>query len=96
MSGSQPVEVLYHHFFKDNTSVYYFNDSENKWQMIQTANPADYLINDFDGLQALYKIKDVKGVVKKIPDNSVNYVAIMISGLALVILSVLLYKKFKK
>ena len=96
MPDSQAVEVLYHHFFKDKTSVYYFNDSENKWQIIQTANPENYQIDDYDDLQALYKIKDVMGLVKKTAKNSVNYLAIILSCLAVVILSLLLYKKLKK
>lgn len=96
MPNTPQVEVLYHHFFKDKNSVYYFNNKANRWQIIQTANQADYQVDDYDVLQALYKIKDVKGSVKKKAVKPTNYVAIVGSFLIVIALGLLLYKKFKK
>ncbi len=96
MPNTPQVDVLYHHFFKDKNSVYYFNDKANKWQIIQTANEADYKADDYEGLQALYKIKDAKGSVKKKANKSTNYVAIVGSFLIVIAVCLLLYKKFKK
>lgn len=93
---SAPVEVIYHHFFKDKNSVYYINDKENKWQIIQTANQADYNADDYEALQALYKIKDLKGSVKKKTNEPTNYVAIGSIFLIVIALILLLYKRFRK
>ena len=94
--NSPQVDVVYHHFFKDKNSVYYFNDKENKWQIIQTANETDYNADDYGALQALYKIKDLKGSVKKKTNKPTNYVAIGSIFLIVIAVSLLLYKRFKK
>ena len=94
--NSAPVEVVYHHFFKDDNAIYYFNNRANKWQKIQTANVEDYQADDFNDLQALYKIKDVKGSVKKRIGNKTNYPLLVGSFLVLIALSFFGYKKFKK
>ena len=93
---SAPVEVVYHHFFKDENAIYYFNNKVNIWQKIQTAVVADYQVDDYEDLHALYKIKDVKGSAKKRVDNKLNYPVIIGSVLALIALSFLGYMKFKK
>ncbi|MFD2287091.1 hypothetical protein GJU39_10610 [Pedobacter petrophilus] len=96
MPNSAPVEVVYHHFFKDENAVYYINDKVKKWQKIQTAIVNHYKADDYEALQTLYKIKDVKGSVKTKRDNQTNYAVIVISFLGLIALSFILYKKFKK
>ncbi|WAC42555.1 hypothetical protein [Pedobacter sp. SL55] len=65
MPNTPQVQVKYHQFFKDKNSVYYFDDKTKKLQTIPTADPADYKAHDYDDLQHLYKIKDVKGALKK-------------------------------
>ncbi|WP_026976846.1 hypothetical protein [Flavobacterium tegetincola] len=94
---SAPVDVLYHHFFKDENSVYYFNDKVNKWQTIQTADPDEFQPDDYEALQALYKIKDVKGSVKKEISKSKNYgLLIGFGSLFLIAMFLFICKKFKK
>ena len=99
-AGSEPnspqVEVVYHHFFKDKNSVYYFSDKTKNWQVIQTANESDYQADDYEDLQALYKIKDLKGSVKKKTNRPINYLLIIGSCLAFIAFGLLFYKKFKK
>ncbi|MEO5910224.1 MAG: hypothetical protein ABIP95_05010 [Pelobium sp.] len=97
MPNTPQVEVKYHHFFKDKNSVYYFNDKANKWQTIQTASPEEFQVDDYGALQALYKIKDVKGEVKKKVSKSKNYgLTIGLGSLFLIGMFLLIYKKFKK
>lgn len=60
MPNTLQVAVMYHQFFKDKNVVYYFNEKAKKLQIIQTANPADFNLDDYETLQELYKIKDAK------------------------------------
>lgn len=92
------VEVVYHHFFKDENSVYYFNNKSNKWQVIQTANEADYKADDYEALQALYQIRAVKGSVKKKSSEvskSLNYALIGGTCILIIAFALLYYKKIK-
>ena len=91
MPGTPQVAVKYHTFFKDKNAVYYFDEARKKLQIIQTASVDDYLEpNIYEDLQTLYKIKDVKGAVKKkTTELDVNYYAI--GGFALVILGLGFY-----
>ncbi|WP_316807405.1 hypothetical protein [Pedobacter agri] len=83
MPNTPQVEVKYHQFFKDKNAVYYFNEKIKKLQVVQTANPADFKADDYEVLQQLYKIKDVKGAIKKKTSSGLNYYAI--GGFALAI-----------
>lgn len=95
--GSAPVDVLYHHFFKDENSVYYFNDKANKWQTIKTADPDEFQTDDYEALQMLFKIKDLKSSVIKNVSKSKNYGLVIGFGLLfLIAMLLLIHKKFKK
>ena len=83
MPNTPPVQVKYHHFFKDKNAVYYLNEKTKQLQIIQTADPEDYKADDYEALQELYKIKDVKGSIKKKTSSDLNYYAI--GGFALAI-----------
>lgn len=83
MPNTPPVQVKYHHFFKDKNAVYYLNEKTKQLQIIQTADPEDYKADDYEALQELYKIKDVKGSIKKKTNSDLNYYAI--GGFALAI-----------
>ncbi len=83
MPNTPPVQVKYHHFFKDKNAVYYLNEKAKQLQIIQTADPADYKADNYEALQELYKIKDVKGSIKKKTSSDLNYYAI--GGFALAI-----------
>ncbi|MCX3264462.1 hypothetical protein OQZ29_06880 [Pedobacter agri] len=83
MPNTPPVQVKYHHFFKDKNAVYYLNEKTKQLQIIQTADPADYKADNYEALQELYKIKDVKGSIKKKTSSDLNYYAI--GGFALAI-----------
>lgn len=93
MPNTPQVAVKYHHFFKDKDVVYYFDERNKKLQVIQTANAADYVADDYEALQALYKIKDIKGVVKK-ARPALNYY--LIFGGVLAVLGVFFYRRFKQ
>ncbi|MDR6969585.1 hypothetical protein J2X31_003618 [Flavobacterium arsenatis] len=67
------VAVKYHHFFKDEDAVYYFDEKTKKLQTIQTANPSDFNADNYEAIQELYKIKDVKGAIKKKTRTGLNY-----------------------
>jgi len=83
MPNTPPVQVKYHHFFKDKNAVYYLNEKTKQLQIIQTADPSDYKADNYEALQELYKIKDVKGSIKKKTNSGLNYYAI--GGFALAI-----------
>ena len=83
MPNTPPVQVKYHHFFKDKNAVYYLNEKTKQLQIIQTADPSEYKADDYEALQELYKIKDVKGSIKKKTSSDLNYYAI--GGFALAI-----------
>jgi len=83
MPNTPPVQVKYHHFFKDKNAVYYLNEKTKQLQIIQTADPADYKADNYETLQELYRIKDVKGSIKKKTNSGLNYYAI--GGFALAI-----------
>lgn len=95
MENSPQVEIKYHHFFKDENSVYYFDEQNKKFQIIQTANPTDYNADDYDALQELYKIKDVKGAFKKKQKSTFNYYVIGGCVLAFLGLGFYLFKRRK-
>ncbi|WP_113654344.1 hypothetical protein [Pedobacter namyangjuensis] len=83
MPNTPPVQVKYHHFFEDKNAVYYLNEKTKQLQIIQTADPSEYKADDYEALQELYKIKDVKGSIKKKTSSDLNYYAI--GGFALAI-----------
>lgn len=89
MPNTPQVDVKYHQFFKDKNSVYYFDDKTKKLQVIQTADPADFKADDYEGLQKLYKIKDVKGTIKKKTSSGLNYY--WIEGFSLAVLGLGFY-----
>ncbi|RZK47925.1 MAG: hypothetical protein EOO87_21060 [Pedobacter sp.] len=89
MSNTPQVDVKYHQFFKDKNSVYYFDDKTKKLQVIQTADPADFKADDYEALQKLYKIKDVKGTIKKKTSSGLNYY--WIGGFSLAVLGLGFY-----
>lgn len=86
MPNTPQVAVKYHQFFKDKDAVYYFNEKARQLQIIQTANPDEFNPDNYDQMQALYKIKDVKGTVKKKSEPKLNYYAIV--GGSIVVLGV--------
>jgi len=71
------VDVKYHQFFKDKNHIYYFNNQTHQLQTVQTADVDSYQQNNYDDLQALYKIKDVKGAVKTKSSWKPNYYLIV-------------------
>lgn len=89
MPNTPQVAVKYHQFFKDENSVYYFNEKTKQLQKVQTADPADYNADDYEALQDLYKIRDVKGAIKKKTKSSVNYY--LIGGCVLAVLGIGFY-----
>jgi len=89
MPNTPQVTVKYHQFFKDENAVYYFDDKTKKLQVIQTADPNDFNADDYEALQTLYKIKDVKGAIKKKTDSDLNYY--LIFGCTLVVLGLGFY-----
>lgn len=89
MPNTPQVEVKYHQFFKDKNLVYYFDDKTKKLQVIQTADPADFKVDDYEALQTLYKIKDVKGAIKKKTSSGLNY--FWIGGFSLAVLGLGFY-----
>ncbi|RZL40974.1 MAG: LPXTG cell wall anchor domain-containing protein, partial [Pedobacter sp.] len=96
MPNTPQVDVKYHHFFRDKNSVYYFDEAGKKLQIIQTANVDDFTPDNYEHLQELYKIKDVKGSVKKkSTETGVNYYAIVGGVVAVLGLGVLYFKRRK-
>ena len=89
MPNTPQVAVKYHQFFKDENAVYYFNERTKQLQKIQTADPADYNADDYEALQSLYKIRDVKGAIKKKTKSNVNYY--LIGSCVLAVLGVSFY-----
>ncbi|WP_097132782.1 hypothetical protein [Pedobacter xixiisoli] len=73
MPNTPQVAVKYHQFLKDKNAVYYFDEAGKKLQVIQTANPYDFKADNYEQLQELYKIKDVKGTVKKKTKSNLNF-----------------------
>ena len=94
MPNTPPVTVKYHQFFKDKNLVYYFNEKTKNLQVIQTANPTDFNPDNYEHLQELYKIRDVKGAIKKRSKSGLNYY--FISGGILVLLSLGFYLAKRK
>ncbi|RZL39549.1 MAG: hypothetical protein EOO96_00370 [Pedobacter sp.] len=86
MPNTPQVQVKYHQFFKDKDAVYYFNEKTKQLQIIQTASVDDYSADNCEYLQELYKIKDIKGTIKKKPEASLNYY--LIGGVVLIVLAV--------
>ena len=99
-AGSMPntpqVSVKYHHFFKDENAVYYFDETLKQLQIIQTADPNGYKTDNYDDLQNLYKIKDVKGTIKKKTKSNIKYYAIAVIVLILSALSFWLIRRKSK
>lgn len=89
MPNTPQVEVKYHQFFKDENAVYYFNEKTKQLQRIQTADPADYNADDYEALKSLYKIRDVKGAIKKKTSSGLNYY--WIGGFSLAVLGLGFY-----
>ena len=79
--GSPAVKVNYHNFFKDKDHVYYFNEALKKLSVIQTANVDESKLNNYDYMQALYQIKDLKGTVNKKTVRIRNVNNYLISGI---------------
>lgn len=96
MPNTPQVQVKYHQFFKDKDAVYYFNEKTKQLQIIQTADPSSAEVDDYDYLQELYKIKDVKGAIKKkFEPKKVNYYLIGGAVLLVLALGVLYFKRRK-
>ena len=96
MPNTPQVQVKYHQFFKDKNAVYYFNEKTKQLQIIQTADPSSAEVNNYDYLQELYKIKDVKGMIKKKSEpKKVNYYLIGGGILLVLALGVLYFKRRK-
>jgi len=96
MPNTPQVQVKYHQFFKDKDAVYYFNEKTRQLQIIQTANPSDFEIDNYEHLQQLYKIRDVKGTVKKKSEASLNYYAITAGIIVVLGLSFLFFRRAKQ
>lgn len=79
--GSPAVKVNYHNFFRDKDNVYYFNEALKKLSIIQTANVDGSKVNNYDYMQALYQIKDVKGTVKRKTTENNKEIIYLISGI---------------
>lgn len=73
MPNSEQVAVKYHHFFKDKNKVFYFDEQKEHLQIIQTADPRDYIYDDYLGMKTLYKIKDLRGGMSISSSPQVNY-----------------------
>ena len=94
MPNTPQVQVKYHQFFKDANAVYYFNEKTTQLQIIPTADPNNTKIDNYDYLQELYKIKDVKGEIKKNPGvKKIYYYAIGGSIILVLALAFLYFKK---
>ncbi|MFN0254931.1 hypothetical protein [Pedobacter ureilyticus] len=95
MPNTPQVQLKYHQFFKDKDAVYYFNEKTKQLQIIQTADPSSAEVDNYDYLQELYKIKDVKGTIKKKSEASLNYY--LIGGAVVLVLALgIFYFKRRK
>lgn len=93
MPNTPQVEVKYHQFFKDENLVYYFDDKTKKLQVIETADPADFKADDYEGLRRLYKIRDVRGTIKKKISLGLNYYLIGVFSFAILAMGFYLTKR---
>ncbi|TDG35184.1 hypothetical protein EZJ43_14900 [Pedobacter changchengzhani] len=93
MPNTPQVEVVYHHFFKDADNVYYFNSRDHNWQVIETANGTDYEANDYAGMKALHKIKNVKFAIEAKVITSTNYSLLAICVVVLGLAGFVIFKK---
>ena len=95
--GSPAVKVNYHNFFRDKDNVYYFNEALKKLSIIQTANVDESKVNNYDYMQALYQIKDVKGTVKRKTAENNNGIIYLFSGIvAIGLIAGLIFASRKK
>jgi len=94
MPNSPQVNVKYHNFFKDKNHVYYLDNQKYQLQIIQTAGVENTRADDYETMQALYKIRDVKGSVKNKKSAQANYY--LIFGSSFLVLGLGIYLLTRK
>lgn len=93
MPNSPSVTVNYHNFFKDANHVYYFDNEKHHLQIIHTADVENTKLDDYETLQSLYKIKDVKGSIKKKVSEPLNYYLIATCVMLVLGIGVYIFKR---